>query len=389
MGADKTDSLTKADVLQRAVGRCPEVQVLIEGVSCQCLIDTRSEITTVTESFFRNLLKSQPQLPDVTKWMRVTGANHLQIPYIGLIESSLQIFGQNVEKVGILVVKDPIDQYSIVKKRRVPGLLGSNLFSLLKQQVDPSSSTDSSGEWKQILSLYEMSFSDATHERDTCFVTVFSKAPVKLPAGSVTVVTGRVDEKRIGRGCVAVQALKSSQGSVPRNVLLINTFADIDNGKVPVRMANLGSDVWLRSKTRIGVAQAVDVVRDCTSSSKFNVEFGQSEICVSVERMEAQVGDDMVSEDKDPSDLPFKINLGNSELSQEEIAQVANLLHKYKDCFCVDEDDLGYTETIKHKINLMHDQAIKVPHRRIPPHQMGEVREHIEVVATKCYSQKY
>ena len=78
MGAD--DSISKTDVLQRAVGRCPVVMVSIEGVPCQCLIDTGSEISTVAEAFFRNFLQSQPRLHDVKKWMRVTGAKHLEIP---------------------------------------------------------------------------------------------------------------------------------------------------------------------------------------------------------------------------------------------------------------------------------------------------------------------
>ena len=44
--------------------------------------------------------------------------------------------------------------------------------------------------------------------------------------------------------------------------------------------------------------------------------------------------------------------------------------HKYKDC--ENDDDLGYTDTIKHKIKTIDDKAIKIPHRRIPPNQMEE-----------------
>ena len=86
-----------------------------------------------------------------------------------------------------------------------------------------------------------MSFSDSAEEKNTCFVTVLGKTPDKLQAESVTVVVGR-----IGKGCTAIQALKSNQGSIPQNVLLIDTFEDIDidNGKVPVRMANLGPEMF-------------------------------------------------------------------------------------------------------------------------------------------------
>lgn len=58
----------------------------------------------------------------------------------------------------------------------------------------------------------------------------------------------------------------------------------------------------------------------------------------------------MISEDKNLSDLRFKVNIGDSELSEEEVSKVAYLLRRYQDC--VNDDDLGYTDTIKHKIIL-------------------------------------
>ena len=97
---------------------------------------------------------------------------------------------------------------------------------------------------------------------------------------------------------------------------------------------------------RIGVAQRVDVVKDCTSESKVDITVNQSKICVCIQKIEVHVEDDVTSDSCELSDLPFKVNMGNKELSQEETEKVGNLFHKYKDCFCVDEDDLGSTETI-------------------------------------------
>ncbi|MCG8049521.1 MAG: reverse transcriptase family protein [Candidatus Thiodiazotropha endolucinida] len=382
MGDNATDSLSKTEILHRGVGKCPRVTAYIEGVPCSCLIDTGSEVSTVTETFFRNLLESKPHLYNVTKWMRVTGANHLEIPCIGYIEVQVKTHGDTVEKVGFLVVKDPTDSVGIQRKSELPGLLGSNFFHLLRKQVDlipkKTTSTTCTSDWKQILTLFEMSVSESEEEKCTGFVTVFGKTPVKIPAESVVVVTGKVDEKRLGKGCIAVQALKSNQGSLPRNIMLIDTFADITGNTVPVRVANLGlEDVWLQPKMRIGIAQMVDIVQDCTSNTKFLVDFSESEICVSVQKMEVQVEEDIAGDTNTFSTLPFKVNIGNIEMSDEEKGRVANVFHKYKDSFCVSDDDLGYTETIKHQIHLVHDNPIKVPHRRVPPHQMEEVRDHI------------
>lgn len=94
--------------------------------------------------------------------------------------------------------------------------------------------------------------------------------------------------------------------------------------------------------------------------------------------MEVKVKDTSTEVDEcNLADLPFKVNLGDVELTSEEQSQMTKLFYKYKDCFCVNDDDLGYTETIKHKIETVTDQPIKVPHRRIPPYQMEEVRQHI------------
>ena len=42
------------------------------------------------------------------------------------------------------------------------------------------------------------------------------------------------------------------------------------------------------------------------------------------------------------------------------------------------DEDLGYTETVKHRIHLTDDVPVKLPHRRIPPHLMQGVKQHIQ-----------
>ena len=75
-------------------------------------------------------------------------------------------------------------------------------------------------------------------------------------------------------------------------------------------------------------------------------------------------------------DLPFKPDLGDVELTLSQKHQ--KLFHDYQDCFCKDDDDLGFTETVQHRIPTVDEVPVKVPHRRVPPHQMQEVRGHID-----------
>ena len=64
--------------------------------------------------------------------------------------------------------------------------------------------------------------------------------------------------------------------------------------------------------------------------------------------------------------------------TSKDVRELQKLLFKYRDVFSLSEDDLGYTTTITHKIVTTDNVPIKVPHRTIPPHQMEEVKQHIE-----------
>ena len=52
---------TREDFIHRIVGKCPTVEVQLGGVKLQCLLDSGSEVTTVTESFFVTFMQPKGQ----------------------------------------------------------------------------------------------------------------------------------------------------------------------------------------------------------------------------------------------------------------------------------------------------------------------------------------
>ena len=173
--------------MERAVAACPEVEVLFQGIPINCLIDTGSQVTTITESFFRRL--SYCNLLDVGNWIRVTGANDLAVPCLGYIEVEIRISGILVPQVGVLVVKDPVDPQGLERKQKIPGLLGSNFFSALKKcMAQQTCAVNIDEKISQMLSLYEMSVDSNDH--GTSFVKVAGSLRVKVPASSMVVVQG-------------------------------------------------------------------------------------------------------------------------------------------------------------------------------------------------------
>lgn len=66
------------------MGRCPVVEVTMGAVKVQCLLDTGSMVTTITESLFKEAFQhwGAPKLKSCG-WLALKAANGLDIPYVG------------------------------------------------------------------------------------------------------------------------------------------------------------------------------------------------------------------------------------------------------------------------------------------------------------------
>lgn len=357
--------------MERAVADCPEVDVLLEDMPITCLIDTGSQVTTITESFFRRLFGFN--LFNVGNMIRITGANELEVPCLGYIEVGIEISGILVPQVGVLVIKDPVDAQGLERKKRVPGLLGSNFFSALKKCMDQQDSAVPTGDKiSQILSLYEMSVDSVNHQ--SSFVKVAGSSKIKVPAASMIVVQGLTRSRSDSKPYfVAVEAIAGVNGSLPRNIIVVDTFAEVVGGRVPVRVVNIGQeDIWLEPKSRLGLAHFVNIVRESIDSPQYEVEARDSEIIVRLEKMEVSAPESVCNK---IDDLPFKVDIDKTDLSLEHERQIASLFMRYKEFFVESEDDLGFTDLVSHNIPTVDDVPVKVPHRRVPPNLLPEVRD--------------
>ena len=86
------------------IGDCPEAEVDIAGKTIKCLIDTGSQVSTVTESCYKCHLSSLPL--ETLEGLRLTAANGIEIPYVGYFSTDVNVLGHCFHNVGILVVKD-------------------------------------------------------------------------------------------------------------------------------------------------------------------------------------------------------------------------------------------------------------------------------------------
>ena len=155
----------------------------------------------------------------------------------------------------------------------------------------------------------------------------------------------------------------------PGNLIVINTVTGVVNGQLHVRVANItDEDVWLQPHTRIGVLHEINNVMD----TKNTVDFKR----VSVNEEMVFVRESTTEEDQ-TQPLAYPIDLSAVECTPEQREKLETLFQKHASVFTENENDLGYTETVKHKIPTIDQVPVAQPYRRIPPNQFQEAKDHI------------
>ncbi|KAK3715036.1 hypothetical protein QZH41_002685 [Actinostola sp. cb2023] len=335
------------------------------GVQVNCLLDSGSEVSTITESFFKKHFQGKDLLC-TSGWLTLTAANGLDIPYVGYFELDVCALGINVAQRGILVVKDPEGKDARQRKQVVPGLVGMNIISKLKDMITDTDYKDNlSEEWKSVLQLDICESSTSV----IGFAKVAGKNKVRIPAESVSVIqaTG------LNGGKMDYTALvEPVSWSLPGDIVVVNTVTTVIGGRMYIRVANLGrEDVFLNPRTRIGVVHSVE---NCVVPSD-KVDFKRvsvNEEMVCLKELESDEKTDV------SSDFACPVDLSNIDCTNEQRLKLYDLLRKHADLFAKEDEDLGYTETVKHKIRTVDDEPVCQPYRRIPPNQYQEVREHIK-----------
>ena len=84
----------------------------------------------------------------------------------------------------------------------------------------------------------------------------------------------------------------------------------------------------------------------------------------------------------------IKLKEGTSHWTVDQQMHVHSVIEQYSFLFAMDNLDLGWTDMVKHHIDLTDYTPIKDRYGRIPPHQYKEVRKHLkemlDIGAIRC-----
>ena len=108
------------------VGGTPEIETSVNSVPCRSLIDTGSQITTISESLYNSHFQSIP-IQKCSDLLKITGVGGNVLPYKGYIVCDVEIplTDSSVFSCPIPILVVPNTDYN----HNVPVLLGTNFLS--------------------------------------------------------------------------------------------------------------------------------------------------------------------------------------------------------------------------------------------------------------------
>ena len=315
---------------KQMVGGKPVARATLAGQSIDCLLDTGSQVSFVTEAFYKaHLQRDGHLLRSAHHWLTIRAADGLQIPYVGYFEATVAVAGTIVEDRAILVVRDSGQQ--------LPGLLGMNVLTHIPRFA---------------ASLSQVANVDATR-----FARVATRRPICVPARTTAYL------QTVGGfpGQTAVlEPLATGCGP-----LLVTTAAVHGSTFFAAVVNATESDYWVRPRTRLGVLRRGDVI-----TGSVGVDVSTHEIFVG--------GTPGMSSVAATEEVEVPIDLSAFEGTADELRDVRALFRKHHSVFVGPDDELGCTMAVQHRIRTTDDVPVTMPYRRIPPTQLEEVKAHLQ-----------
>ena len=328
--------------------RCPTVDVHINGKEVKALIDTGSEVTTVTERWVQENLQHADLLPLIHVTLKA--ANGLEIPYSGLIFVELELLGQTLQSVPVLVVRDSSDPATRKRKWHVPALVGMNVLVKAGNVL---------GSLETVPSAQQPALREARLEHTSVRGVARVASQSFIPARSLATIRITGVQKPLRQLLVSplVQPL-------PGGLLFVPTLVSEDATQRCVRIANLSEeDYILPSRTPVAVQQAIDGIE---SDEGVQITTACNEMTITVEHSTAE------------ATAHEAVPCPAFDGTDGQRARLQALLNRYAHGFTKDDDDLGYTDAVKHRVHTTDDAPVAQPYRSIPRNQLQEVKEHIK-----------
>ena len=342
------NELSNTKVTVDLVGQVNLTLVTIGDKDTKGLLDSGSQVTTVSKSYYDNHLSDFPLLP-LSEILEVEVAGGDKLGYFGVVELDLQFTESGDKQIyatPVLVVKDTSFN------SKVPFIIGKNVIQpCLKRCKEIGGDRYQqrltlSDSWR--LALQCASAQEKCSHLDNLGVLQCTKQVI-VPSNQSVIVHG------LGRleGCRKTSVITEGSSTLPCGLAVVPTLQQVETNE--------------KSYSRIGVSIHNLTPHDVTLPAKTTLCSIHQVSLVTGSQVQTDVGNTQVLDQ-------FNIN---ESLTSEQKNQVISLLSKFQHIFSTGDTDIGRTKKVKHEIKLKDPTPVRQPHRRIPPNMYDEVRKHI------------
>ncbi len=376
----KTKAILKEQKVKQAgsvpkglVGRKSTANVEVGGVGCNCLLDTGSQVTTISQSFYNDHLLEYIIKP-VSDILEVEGANGEPVPYAGYVEISLKfpkefIASEPEVETLALIVPDTRSNSSI------PVLIGTNTLDPLYEEYcddNPLRSTTFCG-YAQVLRTLQLRHQQRFGGR-LGLVKLRGSIPATIPAGEKVILQGVAGARTVtNESWVLLEppSMSSLPGGIFTDCCLI-TMPTQHPYKVPVILRNeTEHDITLPTNCIIAeLAVVQDILQDTHPYQKPTNPDEES--------FPSENQRDAATSRRQEKKL--KLDFGDSPLSEEWKTRITEKLNNYSDVFAHHDLDFGHTTKVKHHIRLKDETPFKQRPRPIHPQDFEAVRRHLKTL---------
>ena len=318
------------------VGGTPEIEAKLDNVPCQSLIDTGSQISTVSISFYNNNLAKIP-IQNCQNLLRVEGVGGDILPYHGYIncEITLPLTDSTTFSKFIPILIVPDTKYNT----QTPCLIGTNLLSKIPSNQYPMSSLIPPIKSAiQVLQqrLHQLEETGGVYSNITASLDTTIPPHTTVTCSGKTMVTVPIRQQL---------ALVQSTNVIP-TVPGIVTLSEGSN-TLAFEIANY-SDKPLHIKKHQELAT-----------------LHQASLVTSQQKQE------------NPDNSDFLNSFDLKHLSESEGQELKEFLTSNRDVFAMGNNEMGSTSEVTHTIELLDETPFREKCRPIPPSAYDELREHL------------
>lgn len=341
------------------VGPRNEGEVEISGMKCKALIDSGSQVTSITHSYWCShpILQKQKLQPSL---IPIEGAAGQSVTHHGVLRINLKVLEKEFKNVPAFVVED--SEYRL----SVPLLIGTNVLRASRTHLQATYGQqflqhvkESHPEW--YTSLLEVGDTGHYNVEDRVGPAVYTGHKIHIPGGKEMDLMCKVTAGPQRRTYTALIEGHHSL-KLPQDLLVAKVLANVKRGRTPVRVMNLSQHpVTIKPHTQLANVSLVDGVMDFSDKKQGQSYGGSSkDTCLSLTQVISSCC----------------VNLSKAAVEDENQRSILKkLVERNADVFSQHPLDYGHTKTVQHEIPLVDSKPFRLPYRKIPPSQWQDVRK--------------